>query len=599
MSTVQFKTKQEKLATAVRDGLDAMLTQKPLRLPNPDDALVSHCVDRIQDSYDAANAKLDTDNAIDLLYIAYSATPHSEADIRNGIQKIIWGLIDAQKDSFGVMSDAIAIADRINGKLAALFPTWLELREPVANGTSTPAQMEDFRDFIKTELVVVATHIAKEAREIEEALLRCGDSYNGIIANTQLVTTKSSNVLGERIKEREALAKAMVEQNAKREMLESLVADLASKVKQFEAQAKDFESQAKSSEEKAFVLAIIGAAASVVAAIIPPVAMLASSGLVGAASRGKVDATPAATNPAVGDEAKTTTELATKKAKREAVNGEVEKLEKEIENLSSTSKPDDDEATKKASEARVSERQGVLTEKKQERAALDKEIGELGAALERGRKAAEDMSDKSRDQAANFRKMQMEMLNKAESYEKERREQAADLVRIKVLLQGQQSHDEKLQIAVRSLDLSISALKRMQEIIREIAFFFKSFADFMSEIAHEADEQLEEMGKLKDSAAPGYKLRQLTRATDTFFVKQSAEWHAVYRVSSLFKTGFRDGFTRLNELDGKFTRTDQWAAYLTTAAADLEVIAKSRQERADAKITDLGAYRKELEKSAA
>lgn len=86
--------------------------------------------------------------------------------------------------------------------------------------------------------------------------------------------------------------------------------------------------------------------------------------------------------------------------------------------------------------------------------------------------------------------MQMKMIDKAEAYENERRTQAAELIKINALLKGKQAEDDKIKLAVQSLNVSITALKRMKEIIEEIAFFFKSFADFMQAVADDAAHQI-------------------------------------------------------------------------------------------------------------
>ena len=64
--------------------------------------------------------------------------------------------------------------------------------------------------------------------------------------------------------------------------------------------------------------------------------------------------------------------------------------------------------------------------------------------------------------------MQMNMLDKADQYEKERRTQSAELVKISALLKGQRSQQETIQLAIKSLNLSLSALKRTKEIVEEM-----------------------------------------------------------------------------------------------------------------------------------
>lgn len=228
---------------------------------------------------------------------------------------------------------------------------------------------------------------------------------------------------------------------------------------------------------------------------------------------------------------------------------------------------------------------GVLSGLQASLVALDKGLGK--------------MSEKMENTASSLREMQMKMLEKVETYEKERRTQNAELIKINALLKGKRDEQETIQLAIRSLNLSISALKRAKEIIEEIAFFFKSFADFMDRVGQETELDIE----LFDDFSKKEKIREnyfknLIRAGDRFFVRQNAEWSAIHIVCDRFCRSFADGWSKLNKLSGKYLGGDELEAYFVTASAKLEEIVQDREAAADQKVVDLENYRKELRESA-
>lgn len=596
MSTVVFKSNQEKLVSNIDNDVDKLLAKNPFALPGPDDSLVARCVERIQGSYDAINAKRETDNAIDLLYIAYNTTPQMRGEIRVKINKIMNSLIHAQQDSMRVMQRAVNAAVDINHELDDTLPDWLDIRQPVATGEGTHEQIQGLRDYVSTDLMRVARKIEGMATEVQKDLLRLSDTYDRIIESAEEATDSSETALGANIKEREALQREIAQNNAQRAKLESLVEELGREVKKFEDKAREFEKVASTAEERSFVLSIIGAAASIVAAIVPPVALLASSGIVGSAARGNGANAKAQDKPE--NEAQAKTELANKQAEHDKVKADVDELEMDIQDLDAKRTPGDDEDTKKVFDKRIDERQKELDVKKHKLAQINEAIAKLQEGIEKAKKEFDQLSDKHRDQAASLREMQIQMLDKAEKYETERRNQSAELVRIKVLLQGQHTQDETLQLAVKSLELSIASLKRMQEIIKEMAFFFKSFADFMREISASANRQLSKFENAGTSKLRVNALRDLVRSTDIFLIKQAADWHAGNKVASLFTAGFNDGWSRLNKLSGTYLTGKPLEEYLAQAGDRLEAIAKEREERAKARIYDLQNYRDGLKRDA-
>jgi hypothetical protein len=106
------------------------------------------------------------------------------------------------------------------------------------------------------------------------------------------------------------------------------------------------------------------------------------------------------------------------------------------------------------------------------RVKLEEAVNSLQASLGALEKGVAKLSDEQQQQAASLRDMQMRMLDKVEAYENERRNQSAELVKVNALLKGKRQEDDSIELAIRSLNLSLSGLKRMKEIVEEIAFFF-------------------------------------------------------------------------------------------------------------------------------
>jgi len=217
--------------------------------------------------------------------------------------------------------------------------------------------------------------------------------------------------------------------------------------------------------------------------------------------------------------------------------------------------------------------------------ALDKGLGKL--------------TEKQENTAASLREMQMKMLDKVEAYEKERRTQNAELVKINALLKGKRSEEETIHLAIQSLNVSLSALKRTKEIIEEIAFFFKSFADFMDRVSQEAGVDIE----LFDAFVGRDKVRMnafqnLVLGADKFFLRQTGEWNAINFVSDKFCKSFADGWSKLNKLSGKYITGNELETYLKAASLKLEEIVAERAEASKQKILDLDGYRKQLRDSA-
>src|SRR5512134_276933 len=116
-SIIVFESREAKLNKDISSQVDAILSATPIKLPQADAEISKLYVKKIEGTYNVERAKKDTDNAIDLLYIAYNTTPQKEGEIRVKIGDIMNSLIKAQQDSEIAMSHAIKVSDYVIGKL--------------------------------------------------------------------------------------------------------------------------------------------------------------------------------------------------------------------------------------------------------------------------------------------------------------------------------------------------------------------------------------------------------------------------------------------------------------------------------------------------
>ena len=116
-SIAVFQSREVKLNKDIAKEVDSILNATPIKLPEIDSEISNLYVKKIEGTYNIERAKTDTDNAIDLLYIAYNTTPQTESEIRKKIVDIMSSLIKAQQESEVAMSRAIKVSDYIVGRL--------------------------------------------------------------------------------------------------------------------------------------------------------------------------------------------------------------------------------------------------------------------------------------------------------------------------------------------------------------------------------------------------------------------------------------------------------------------------------------------------
>jgi chromosome segregation ATPase len=618
--TSAFESRAAQIDKTIDGEVAKIRTGDPLELPARGSPIVKGYVQKIEGTYNVERAKIDTDNAIDLLYIAYNTTPQEDGEIRIKISTIMDKLIDAQSDSVRALADAMTTADNVIRDLSNALPDWLDVKDE--------NDVDEIKAFVGKDLLKLATDIKARATKVEAKLNEIAKAYDQIIKDTTTASDASEKALAGRLQDQAAIRAEVEEAEAEGKRLESLVNDLKESFKTFEARAKEYQSRAETAESRAFIMQIVKIGAQVVSSAMPAIAMALGAGASGGTSviaANTLSTLKQATGSTKKDDApeadvtakviKTKDDISKKKKEYEAAEkktttskDKVEGLRKDLKKAQEAAAKPVEVGTPKETEqtpadgAEINGVKGRLKDAKKELKDNEEETDKLAAALaglQAGLKALADglgeLSQEQKDEAASLRELQMKMLDKAEAYEKERREQAASLVKINALLKGKLSKEETIKLAIKSLNISISALKRTKEIVEEIAFFFKSFADFMHQVAEEAKIQID----LSESAAAAATLRKnrladTIKKTDEFFIRQAGEWHAANVVSDHFNRSFTDGHSKLNRLRGVYIVGDDLKAYLTGAAVRLREIADAREDAAKARLIDLAQYRKQL-----
>ena len=640
---VPFESRETRLNQTIQQRVEAIRARQPFKLPEAGDVIVAAYVEKIEDRYDVSRAKTDTDHAIDLLYIAYNTTPQKEGEIRVQIEAIMDKLIAAQRDSAATMKGAIEVANNLAETLKDALPDWLSIKKL---DFTQEKNLEKIRKYFGQTLPEVATDIKNEALKLHESFMAIAHTYDAIISDTAAATAKAEVALGKDIEEKKRIEQEVAKFQAEADRIDSLVKDLQAQVTRFDNMAKDFAKQAEAKERTSFILAIIAAIVPVLAAALPAMAMASTGGgsYVGAGSRNTRGQDAA--DKGEGDQ--TTKEIETRKKISESEktlkvsNEKVETLKKEIkEQEDKRAKLLKDEGAGKDKDAKGSAEKpageapagkeppqkasgkeaGGATPRSVELAEIDKTLAAKKDELEKEQNKIQDTNDtlaklkkaldgfaeesrkimdEQQGQAAKLRQLQKDMLDKAEKYETERRTQAAELVKIKVLLKANLSDEETIHLAIQSLNVSISALKRVKEIVVEIAAFFKSFADFMDHVARDAGARLKSFEKTAKLAEISEERRdRLFEVTDSFFIEQSAEWRAVTLVAEQFVAAFADGWSKLNKLSGKYIYGDDLVKYLKEAADRIQAIADAREAAAKAKTAYIAAAKRQAEQEAA
>ncbi|MFJ9991617.1 hypothetical protein ACIQSO_12830 [Pseudomonas putida] len=589
---IPFLSRRTLIQKNIEQELRSLGAVEPLQLPSIDSPLVHNYVNRIEGTYDSARAKIDTDHAIELLYIAYNTTPQGQGDIRVKISKIMNHLIKAQQESERQIKDAARTANSLSKKLRRVLPGW--------TGVKGSGDVERIKRFVKDDLMTMSNDINRSAKKINENLNSIADRYDSIIEDTSDVTAASEQALSSTLESNERVRQEILEYKAQSKKLENMVAEMKSAVDSYEKRASEYAALAKTNDDRAFIGALASGYAQVISSALPLIAMAGTGGtssLVAASAvglknrkgQGQVQADTTA------DVIRLKKERSEHNSEISLIKGELRKVEASLSEYSRLKSRETDSSKLQALQDRINDAEKLLGETQARYKNVQQELRAIESALQTMASAATSISDNARQQASDLRQMQLMMLDKADQYETTRREQAAELIEVSVLMAGKCTEQEIIELAVRSLNLSVSALKRTREIVVEMAFFFHSFSDFMDVIRQDAEDQIEafEEADAIDSDRE-YLLPQLCETTDEFFISQSGQWQAVSIVSDRFVQTFKDGWSKLNRLSGTYITGQALPAYLRKAAGQLEIIAADRQAASHQREVYLQNYRNEL-----
>jgi len=583
--------------------VEEILKQDSITLPKINSPLVEDYIKKIEGTYNVSRSKEDTDNAIDLLYIAYNTTPQKEGKIRVGIDQLMTRLIAAQQESELKMRGAVNDAGRIVTSLNNFFIDWKDLDSD---------DNQELKDFVGEDLFDLAEEIKDRAEKISKELTQIASTYDEIIIDTTKMTSQGEQALARRLDNKKEIEDEITKHNADRLKLESLVKDLQEEVRKYDKMAREYKQQAETAEKRAFIMSIVQVGAQMISSAIPAI----TKGVMGVATGGaSVIGSAAFTTARQMTNAETTTtdddntaevietkkDISEQRAEEATLEREQTELEKKAQellteqsNIENNEKIDSDTQKQQlnAIKKRITRNNEKIAKKAEQLSASVSKLNALNEALKSLDKNMGKMADKQKKQATNLRTLQMNMLNKIEAFEKEKRTQAAELIKINALLIGQRTEAETIQLAIKSLNLSLKALKRVREIIIEISFFFKSFADFMQQIMENAGKQstMIEKAIARETLSKRF-TKRIKRNTNDFFVTQTAEWQAVEIVSAKFVDNFNDGWSKLNRLNGNYLTGDELKAYLDIAAEQIERISFSRKQRSLEKIAELSRYR--------
>ncbi|HYQ52758.1 MAG TPA: hypothetical protein VES70_20295 [Pseudomonas sp.] len=590
-NTIPFVSKSARLADAIAEHVRQARAQQPLQLPGVDAEIVSRYVEQIEGSYDTARAKTDTDHAIELLYIAYNTTPQAQGQIRNAISAIMSKLIDAQQASQMTITNAVTVAAAIDKKMRNDLPQWLDIKES--------EDTQEIKAFIAKDLLELARFIETKAMDIKDKLLIIAKDYDVIITETEAVTQNSESLLSETLETNAKLAAEMRASKARSEALEALVDDMRKQVEQFQKLADDYQSQAQSAEQKSSWGALVQGLLEVVSVVMPIVALVSGAGAPALAASVVVGSV----SQRVASNQETTTAISMREdqsrlqVEQKALQETLEGQRKNVRTLKDEQAQATGQSEEEASglQARIGKAEEALNETLAKKAKVEEAMAELQNALGQLEKHAATVSEQQANKAKDLRQLQLEMVSKAEAYETKRSEHGAELTSLKVLLAGQRDEQETNELAIRSLNLSMAALKRTKEIVEEVAHFFLSFSSFMQRVSDDANAQVESYEQVAQSETlRRHKREQVFASTDAFFIEQTAQWLAVAKVCEVFAQTFADGWSKLNALNGTYISGEQLNDYLVSAATKLGEIMQAREAMKAQRLSDLDSYRKQI-----
>jgi chromosome segregation ATPase len=587
---VPLETSYSLLTEKIKEAQEPYIKEKELPKRNSD--LVRLYQQKAARNYDVDRSKNDIENAVELLSIAYSATPQKAGDVRVRIADIHQNVLKSQEKAETMMKKVASDAEDISEELIETFSELQDFND------------EDKKAYIVEDFSELVEKIEKKASTIYTGLMEVAGSFDNISKETLEVSKASQLLLGDEMKEREKVEKAISGYEAQQASLENLLDSLRKSIEKYNEQARKMEEKADTADKRAFITGLIQIGAQALASVAGTVAM-SLGGPASMATRvatstflrdgTKQENTGGGSNDAKSDvdPAKLETKKAGIKLKKDEAETKVGKLEEEMAKLTTQiEKLKKNNADLQTEKAELEDLERNLREKEQESERARQELKELGTQLGELSKTASEVRGQELDAAKSFRQLQVDFLDKAEKYEKEKMTQDAELIRIKSLLGSQSTVKNSIELTIETLILSVKALQQVKSILEEVAAFFKNFAEFLQGVSKQAQQQSEKISK---ATSKERYWNGVLKGIDEFMISQCAEWYATENIANRFVDAFNSGWEMMNNLSGKYLDEQELKVYIGTAANRIEEIAKSREAASTAKITDINKYRQDIE----
>lgn len=563
------------------------------RLPKSNSNLVSLYIRQASAGYNIDGARNDVISTVELLSIAYSATPQKAGVLRVAISDIQQDVIAAQGNSELAMNDAYNSAKNMLEDIEYAFEDWNDASDKQAFLT------EDFSDLV--------TSLQKKAADISYKLKETANIFGSIHKKTSDTTSSSEFFLGTELDIQQKIEEEIMQYQADEAELESLITGLQAAIAKFNKRASDFAAQAKTAENRAFISGIIQTGATAISSVVSAYTMGSAGVALNALNSKSSDASsidqtdskmPISEITSDKNAAELETEIITKQRTVDESQKKVDDLSKTVGDAESKVKTqkdkNDDTSTGKATltqlEVNLEQQKTTLAKEKEDLSTALRVLAATKALLQQTAAIAEEIRSEQKDQAAGLRALQAEALKKVDEYEAEKIKQDAKLVRTAVLLRGRQTKKSTITLSVQSLNLSVTSLKKVQSIISEVAFFFENFSNFLKGMAEQADRMA---GRISNYASKTDR-ETTTRRIVEFFIGQYGQWLATQDITSRFQAAFQDGRIEMNRLSGKYLSGDELKEYLLTAADRIDDIATAREKASKVRITNIQDAKKEL-----
>lgn len=598
-NVVPFQNKQLALAVAVNNGIQGFIANGNAALPTQDDILVKNYVKKIEGDYDLSHSKHDTDNAIDLIYIAYNTVPQEMAQGRIGLSKMQQNLLNAQKNASSSMAGSSHNAQLIVKQIGSTYPIWLDIlnEQTIDELMENKDTVADFKDFLKNDLIPLTAFIQKKSTEIAVKLETVSKEYESLVAEAQDVSIKTQQSLASEITKRDDLKKTIAGFEADKAKYDALKESLASELADLEKKNAEYEKRAKSAESRAFITGLTSAIVGGIAGLVPMAVMVANPALGVAMQASKAISTPSSSTP---PDSTTQTSVVEAEKQKKAAEKKANETEQETTNADIKEK----ELAKKALENEVKTNAELTIEQIAEKNklidALDVDITKLltkQTALVEALKILDStllglkndlsgLSKEERSVAQTLYEKQDLILEQISQLHKEERKQIGEIAKLESLIKSGAEEEKKVDISIFSLNLSIKSIMKCKEIIDTIALFFRNFSDFMVEIKDEAELFIADFERF--NSADRVRKALFIKTIDSvnrIFVDQSARWMASAIICEQFNDNFKDGWSKLNKLYGTYLTGEELNDYLHQAKGRLNEIIAERtlnQEQQDA-----------------